>query len=111
MRYQDQVVKMTQKALDDVCRAASSTPPDRLEWVPMDKARSVLNQMQEIATSGTYFLPLVESGVVPVFDDETAEQHTRFRQAMHSLDECINEARESTGQLCQAIIGFPDKDL
>jgi hypothetical protein len=111
MRYQDQVVKMTQKALDDVCRAASSTPSDKVDWIPMKEARSVLNQMQEIATSGTYFLPLVESGVVPVFDDEMAQQHTRFRRTMERLEDCINEARESTGQLCQAIIAFPDKDL
>jgi hypothetical protein len=111
MRYQDQVVKLTQKALDDICRAALAIPEDRLEWAPQGAARHVLNQMQEIATSGTWFLPIVESGLIPVFDDETRQEHTRFRRTMSSLDACINEARESTGQLCQAIIAFPDKDL
>ena len=111
MRYQDQIVKLTQKALDDICRSATAVPDDKRTWVPMANARSVVNQMQEVATSGTWFLPLVESGVVPVFDAETATNHTRFRQTMSNLEDCISEARQSTGQLCQAIIAFPDKDL
>lgn len=111
MRYQDQVVKLTQKALGDVCRAAVAVPSDRVDWSPMGNARSVLNQMQEIATSGTWFLPLVESGMVPVFDRETATNHKLFRETLDSLDDCIAEANQSTGQLCQAIIAFPDKDL
>jgi len=111
MRYPDQVVKLTQKALDDICRAAAAVPADKLDWVPMGATRSVLNQMQEVATSGTWFLPLVESGVVPVFDAEMAVNHTRFRHTMATLEDCVSEARQSTGQLCQAIIAFSDKDL
>jgi hypothetical protein len=111
MRYQDQVVKLTQKALDDVCRASQAVPKEQRDWCPMGNVRSVLNQMQEIATSATWFLPLVESGVVPVFDQEIAVNHERFRRTMGELDECIGEARQSTGQLCQAIIAFPDADL
>ena len=111
MRYQDQVVKMTQKALDDVCRSASAIPLDKLTWSSMGGMRSVLNQMQEIATSGTWFIPIVESRVLPVFDQDMAKEHTRFRNTFRSLEECINEARQSTAQLCQAIVAFPDKDL
>src|SRR5579864_6493975 len=111
MRYQDLVVKLTQKALDDVCRAAKAVPADKIEWVPLGKVRSVLNQMQEIATSGTWFLPLVESGIVPVFDRELGEEHARFRRLIDNLDDCIAEARQSTGQLCQAIVAFADKEL
>lgn len=111
MRYQDQVVKLTQKALDDICRSALSVPVEKLEWIPMGKARSVLSQMQEIATSATWFLPLVESGVVPMFDEEMKENHTKFRQTLSHIDDCIAEAKQSTGQLCQAIIAFPDSNL
>ena len=111
MRYQDQVVKMTQKALDDVCRAAAAVPAEKLDWSPMGKARSVLNQMQEIATSGTWFIPLVESRVLPVFDAEMAKAHTRFRNTFDTIEDCIAEARQSTGQLCQAIVAFPDVEL
>ncbi|HWA84470.1 MAG TPA: DinB family protein [Fimbriimonadaceae bacterium] len=111
MRYQDQVVRLTQKALDDICRAATAIPADKLDWAPAGNARSALNQMQEIATSATWFLPLVESGVVPVFDKEMADNHTRFRKTLARLDECVVEARQSTGQLCQAIISFADEEL
>jgi hypothetical protein len=111
MRYQDQVVRLTQKALDDVCRSASAVPEDKLDWSLGGSARSVLNQMQEIATSATWFIPVVESGVVPVFDKEMARAHTSFRKTMDRLADCIAEARQSTGQLCQAIIAFRDEDL
>lgn len=111
MRYQDQVVKLTQKALDDICRAAAAVPADKADWVPAGQMRSALNQMQEIATSGTWFLPIIEMSRVPVFDDETKKEHTRFRRTMSTIDACINEARQSTGPLCQAIIAFRDSDL
>lgn len=111
VRYQDQVVKMTQKALDDICRAALAVPKDRIDWRPMGSMRSVLGQMQEIATSGTWFLPLVESGVVPVFDEDMKKEHTKFRDTITTLAECVDEARLSTGQLCQAIIAYPDSGL
>jgi hypothetical protein len=104
-------VRLTQKALDDVCRSAAAVPKDKQDWSPGGSARSVVNQMQEIATSATWFLPLVESGVLPVFDQEMARAHTSFRRTMEHLDDCITEARQSTGQLCQAIIAFADDAL
>ena len=102
---------MTQKALGDVCRAAEAVPAEKLDWCPGGVARSVLNQMQEVATSGTWFLPIVESRVVPVFDKESAQEHTKFRRTLTTIAQCIDEARQSTSQLCQAIIAFPDADL
>lgn len=111
MRYQDQVVKLTQRALDDICRAASAVPTDKLDWAPGKSSRSTLNQMQEIATSATWFLPIVESRIVPTFDKRAAEQHTKFRRTLSTVADCIHEARDSTGQLCQAILKFPDEDL
>lgn len=102
---------MTQKALGDICRAAEAVPEDQADWSAGGEARSVLNQMQEIATSGTWFLPIVESGVVPVFDKEAGKEHTKFRKTLTSLAECVAEARQSTSELCQAIMAFPDSDL
>lgn len=111
MRYQEQIVKLTQKALGDICRAAVAVPDDKADWSPGGAARSVLHQMQEIATSATWFIPILESGVVPVFNDETRAGHTNFRKTLASISECVEESRQSTGQLCQAILAFPDTNL
>lgn len=111
MRFQDQLVKTTQRSLDDVCRSALAVPVARHDWSPGGLARSVLSQMREVATSATYFLPLVESGISATFNDETRREHKRFRQTFATVEECVREARQSTAQLCQAILSFADRDL
>jgi hypothetical protein len=111
MRYQDQVVRATQKALDDVCRAALSVPADKLEWVPMGDARSVLSQMQEVATAGAWFIPLVRDRKPPEFDEHARREAVRLRRSYDTLEKCVEAARNTTSDLCQAIADFPDVAL
>ncbi|MDR3689205.1 MAG: hypothetical protein P4L46_07485 [Fimbriimonas sp.] len=111
MRYQDQVVRSTQKALDDVCRAALSVPSDRLEWIPMGDARSVLSQMQEVATAGTWFLPIVRDRKPPEFDEHARREAIRLRRSFDTIEKCVEGARDTTSDLCRAIAAFPDDAL
>ena len=111
MRYQDQVVRTTQKALDDVCRAALSVATDKLEWVPMGEARSVLSQMQEVATAGSWFVPLVRDRKQPEFDEHARREAVRIRKSFDTIEKCVEAARASTTDLCQAIADFPDTEL
>lgn len=108
MRYQDQLVRVTQKALDDVCRAARAVPDDKHEWSPMGEARSVLSQMQEIAASGHWFLPIIRDGVSPEFDEHARKEAIRLRKSFDTVEKCIEAARGSIGGLCQAIEAFPE---
>lgn len=111
MRYQDQLVKATQKALDDVGRAALAVPAEKRDWVPMGSARSVLNQMQEIAISGDWFLPIVQKGEMPHFDEHAREEMARTRASYDTIEKCIDAASVSTSALCKAISEFPDSRL
>ena len=111
MRYQDQVVRATQKALDDVCRAALALPSDRLDWVPMGEARPVLSQMQEVATAGTWFIPIIRDRMVPEFDEHARKEALRLRKSYDTIEKCVEGARNSTSELCQAIADFPDSAL
>ena len=111
MRFQDQVVRATQKALDDVCRAALSVPPDRLEWIPMGEARHVLSQMQEVATAGTWFIPIIRDRKPPEFDEHARREALRLRKSYDTLEKCIEGARTSPSILGQAIAAFPDNAL
>jgi uncharacterized damage-inducible protein DinB len=111
MRYQDQVVRSTHKALEDVVRAARAVPEERLDWSPGGEARSVLNQMQEIATAGAWFLPVVRDGHVPEFDEHARREAARIRQSYDTLEKCIEAARQTTGELCRAIAAVPDERL
>lgn len=111
MRYQDQLVKMTQKAVDDVCRAALAVPGDRADWSPGSEARSVLSQMREIATAANFFLPMIRDGRLPEFDEHALREARKLRESFASVVECSEAARNSTADLCQAIVAFPDARL
>jgi hypothetical protein len=111
MRFQDQLVQSTQKALDDVCRAALAVPGDKAGWSPGGVARSTLNQMQEIATSAAWFLPIVRERKAPEFDEHAVREAMRLRQSYDTVEKCVDAARASTSELCQAIADFPDREL
>ncbi len=111
MRYQDFVVRQTHKALDDICRAAQAVPDDKADWAPGGDARSALNQMQEIATAGRWFLPVVADRAVPSFDEHARRESAALRQSYDTIAKCVQAARESTSALCMAIAVYPDDQL
>ena len=102
MRLQDQIVKITQHALDDVCRAAQAVPEAKQNWAPGGSSRSTLSQMQEIAATPGVMLPILQG---------TASSKHEQGKAPHSPDSvehCSEIARAEFGRLCQAISAFPD---
>lgn len=111
MRYQDQIVRATQRALEDIIRAAIAVPEEKVEWTAMGDARSTLSQMQEIAISGAWFIPLVRDLKVPDFDAHALEEERRLRQQNDTLAKCVATARETTSALCAVIEALPDESL
>lgn len=111
MRFQDYIVRSTQKAMDDVIRAALAVPADRVEWVAMGAVRSTLSQMQELAMAGEFLLPLVQEGVAPAFNEHAREEVLRHRASFDTVGKCVEAIRSSVTELCQAISAFPDERL
>lgn len=111
MRYQDQVVRITQKALDDICRAAKSIPWDKEDWIPMGSARSVLNQMQEVAVASKWFFNVIQDLRVPRAPERSIDEWMDKARTLGSIDDCIALARLNTAELCHAISNFPDEAL
>ena len=107
MRYQDQVVRQTQKALDDICRAAMAVPEDRRDWRPGGESRSVLGQLQEVAISAGWLMPILQEGRFPDDGDPVFEK----MRENDSVEKCVDAARSSTSEICQAIAHFPDSRL
>lgn len=111
MRYQDQVVKQTQRALDDVLRAVKALPEDKRDWKPAETARSALNQLQEVAMSPRFFVPILRDGKMPEFDDHAKEEAARLKKSFDTFEKCREAAMEGTSELCQVISEFPDDRL
>jgi hypothetical protein len=111
MRFQDQVVKSTYRALDDISRAAAAIPEEKIDWKPGGEARSVLNQMQEVAVSAQWFIPLVRDMKVPEFDEHARRESVRLRRSFDTIEKCVEAAREGTSLLCKEISVFPDEKM
>ncbi|MBN9501006.1 MAG: hypothetical protein BGO01_14390 [Armatimonadetes bacterium 55-13] len=111
MRYQDQLVKQTQKAADDICRSALAVPLDKSDWAPGGEARSALNQMQEVATQVAWFLPILRDRQMPDFDEHARKEAVRIRQSYDTVEKCVAEVRRSTSELSQVIATFPDSAM
>jgi hypothetical protein len=110
MRYLDQIVKQTQKAVDDICRTAEAMPADKENWSPGEHARSALQQMQEVAAQAAWFLPIIRERRVPEGQHEI-QQAMKARASYDTIAKCVEAARSSTAELCQAISEFPEGQL
>src|SRR5438309_7750394 len=98
MRYQDEIVRITQRALDDVCRAALAIPKNKADWVPMGEARSVLNQMQELAVAAMWFLDIIQDlRVTREPERDIDEMMVRAREIL-TVQDCVEKARSSTSE-------------
>jgi hypothetical protein len=110
MRYLDQLVKQTQKAVDDICRSAEAVPEDRVDWAPGEHARSTLNQMREVATQAAWFMPIIRDRQTPG-GRESIDQVMELSEKLATISQCAELARSSTAELCQAISAFPEAAL
>jgi hypothetical protein len=106
VRLQDQIVKQTQRALDDVLRAVEAIPVDKQGWKPAETARSSLELMEEMANFPVFLLPIVEKGFVPDFGD-----HGEFKKTFDSYEASRSAAVEGNTRLCNAISSFPDSRM
>ncbi len=77
----------------------------------MGDARSALSQMQEVATAGAWFIPLVRDRKQPEFDEHARREAVRLRKSYDTIEKCVEAARDSTSDLCRAIAAFPDMEL
>ena len=77
----------------------------------MGQARNLLSQMQEIATAGNWFIPIVRDRKPPEFDEHARKEAIRLRMSFDTLEKCIEAARNSTSELCREIAKFPDVSL
>ena len=111
MRFQDEIVRMTQKALDDVCRAALAIPNEKHDWVPMGEARSVLNQMQEVDVAANWFHDIIQDLRVTKEPERDIDEMMKRARDIHTIEECVEHARKSTSELCRAISTFPEEAL
>ena len=112
MRYQDQVVQMTQRAVETLFRTARAVPVDKLTWKPLDNGRTALDQLQECAQVPLLFKTILEQKKAPEgIDEKYFEEARKHRQQWNTLEECERKCLDHSKQLCEIIGKLSDQDL
>ena len=111
MRLQDQLVRMTQRALDDLIRAVEAMPADKLDWSPASSSRSALDQLRELALATPMLTDLVKGGKGIDMEAHTKATKGELAEQEASFEESREKVREGTSELCSLIATFPDDRL
>ncbi|MCU0317133.1 MAG: DinB family protein [Fimbriimonadaceae bacterium] len=109
LTYQDQIVRMTHKALDDLLRAVEALPEDKRDWKPGPTGRSALDQLQECA-----LVPMLYSKILQEREAPSRDDHVQFRRQAKELktfEACREAAMTQTSAFCALVLDFPDEDL
>jgi uncharacterized damage-inducible protein DinB len=105
MTVQQLAASRTQRAAHDLIAAAESTPADRLAWVPMGEARTMMDQLTECVIANIKWTTILKThryanvprevweAVVPECDT-LAKVTARLRQSAADLIQAIGSVRD-----------------
>ncbi len=107
MTLKDYIILETEKSMKNFFEAARKVPADKLEWKPLDNARSVLDQAQECA-----YCPLWVPGLLEKrgFDPEGFGAYEETRKGWKTLDECEAAANANMENFKAAVNALPEAD-
>ena len=111
MTYQDQIVKMTQRAVLDLIEAVESLPPNSRDWQPTPQSRSALNQLREIAMGPRYLIPLLSDFRSDSFSLHGPSGIAGADEDLTTFDAIRAEALAGLAELCQQMAHVPDEKL
>jgi len=111
MRFQDQAIRMTEFAMQELFKTARAVPADKLAWKPLDQGRSVLDQLQESAQSPLFFGQMLKPDWNPESAQEGGEQGAEERKGWTTIDACEQAAKRNCEAFYEAIRQIPDSDL
>lgn len=111
MRYQDQVILMTTRAVEALFRTARAVPADKVTWKPLDNGRTVLDQLQECAQVPLFYKSILEQKKAPEVDEKYFQESRKLRQQWKTVAECEQKCLENSKQLLDVIGKLSDKDL
>lgn len=108
MNYKDFIIDRTQQSFESLFRTARAVPVDKLHWSVEEKGRTVVEQLQECATSPHTFIRFLKNEPV---GQELWEALRKEQAAWATIDQCEAHAKLNTAELIDVISAFPDASL
>lgn len=117
MRYQDYLAEATRTAFEEAFKTARHVRPDKLEWVPMEEARTVLDIVQELATSAAWTEEMVsKSGEDfaaelkdPNYSTNRQKKKEALRAQLPTVEDCYRLGKKNLDRFSEFLDTFPDE--
>jgi len=105
---QDQCVKRTEFSAQVAEKNIRAIPADKLDWVPMGNARSVMDQLGELARFPVWIMDHVE-GRPSKYDEK--EGIVEWNKQFPTVDQRLAEFQKNTAAYCSWVKDIPDSRL
>jgi len=110
MRFQDRAIAETNRIMESLFRTARAVPEDKLNWKPLDQARSVIDQLQECAQAPRLFIHALKHRNTD-FDEDQMARWRDERQGWTTLEACEMHCKANTEALNALIAELSDAEL
>lgn len=110
MRLQDQVVKLTQRAVEDVIRAVEAIPEDKRDWSPAPHTRSAMSQLKELSQSPALLTRVIGGDIPERFRDHAEENRASGAQS-EDFAGLAATLRSETAKICSLVSSVDDEEL
>lgn len=119
MRYQDFIIAATREAFEATFKYARHVQADKVEWVPMGEARTVLSICQELTKCPDWALDMMSksreefeaSMADPKQQENSFNEYLKEREAWPTVDECYKVGKEKMDRFLEFLKTFPDERL
>src|SRR5438270_3042058 len=99
--------RRSQTAADDLTEAVNATEAERLDWKPLDRGRTVLDQLAECAMANLKWANILHARTYVRLPPEVLAEFSELT----TREEAIAKLRETTAALLAAIMAVPDDQL
>jgi hypothetical protein len=109
MRLQEYMVHAIQKQAQETFRYAKAVPEEKLQWSPLQGARTVLSICQELAMTPTWAVDTIQ-GNDQWTEEEFAEQK-KIMDSWETVDACEKEFQSRFERLRELYLSLPEEKL
>lgn len=108
LTVQEYAARALEKETADLIKAAQATPADKQTWKPLERGRTVVDQVAECAMINTGSAQMVADRAWP---DVDMAQWRQTQAALDTLDKAVAQLQAGTAALTAAIRATPDDAL
>ena len=106
VRVQDQIIMVTQEAMNEAFRYARAVPDDKLDWRPLDVGQSVLSMARELAKCSDWAYDILNGKGMDMDDTTFAEM-----SSWATVADCEAASKEKLTRYFAYITDYPDSKL